>query len=215
MSKAQMEEIDRIVPEKYGISTGRLMENAGLQVAEAVRDHAVERKVSVYVGKGDNGGDGMVTARRLSNWDFQVEVVLASENLEGKRKEELEILKKMDIEINIQESEKDYPVAIDGLIGYSLSGDPRPPFDSMIREINSFEQVFSIDIATGLSAETGDIFRPAVNPDTTVTLAAPFDKMSEGNSGRILVADIGVPPEAYQEFGKKIVFEKSSLIRFN
>ncbi|QKQ98404.1 NAD(P)H-hydrate epimerase [Candidatus Nanohaloarchaea archaeon] len=216
VTKEQMQRIDEEVPEKYSITTSRLMENAGLQVAELVREKAEDRKISIYAGKGDNGGDALVSARRLHNWGFKVEVVLATTELDGIREEELEILENLDIEITAKSSDRNYPVALEGLIGYNLNGNPRPPFDSMIQEINSnYETVFSIDIPTGLDAETGKSFAPAVRPDHTVTLAAAFDTMSEQNSGEIWVADIGIPPEAYREFDKEIVFKEKSLIRFN
>jgi NAD(P)H-hydrate epimerase len=130
-----------------------------------------------------------------------VEVVLASEDLGGIREEELEILKDLGVEINLETSETDHPVAVEGLIGYRLKGDPRPPFNRMIKEINEYETVVSVDIASGLDPDTGEEAEPCVRPDFTVTLAAPFEGMAEENSGRVFIADIGVPPEAFERFG--------------
>ncbi len=201
VSKEEMQKIDEKAPEEYGITISRMMENAGLQIAEFLRNEFEEESFTFYVGKGNNGGDALVAARRMHLWGYDVEVVLASEELDGIREGELEILKDLDVEINLESSETDHPVAVEGLIGYNLKGDPRPPFDSMIDEINSYETPVSIDIASGLDADTGGRAEPCVRPDFTVTLAAPFEGMSEENSGEVFVADIGVPPEAFEEFG--------------
>lgn len=201
VSKEEMEEIDMKVPEKYGITISRMMQNAGYQIAHFVRKNIDEEKITVYAGKRNNGGDALAAARRLELWNHEVELVLATEDLDGIRKEELKILENLGVELNLESSETDHPVALEGLIGYNLKGDPRPPFDSMIDEINQHETVISIDIASGLDADTGEKSEPCVRPKFTVTLAAPFEEMSEENSGKVFVADIGVPPEAFEEFG--------------
>jgi hypothetical protein len=71
----------------------------------------------------------------------------------------------------------------------------------MIHEINGHETDVSVDIASSLDADTGERSKPCVRSDFTVTLAAPFNGMTAENSGIIFVADIGVPPEAFDEFG--------------
>lgn len=144
---------------------------------------------------------------------FEVEVILATRELDGIRKEELEILEELGIEINIENAENNYHVALEGLIGYNLNGEPRPPFDSMIEEVNHYDTVVSIDLPTGVDADTGEKSSPAVEADFTVTLAMPKKGMKRENSGEIWVADISIPPEAYREFGfTSDIFEEKSLI---
>ena len=214
VSKKEMAEIDRKVPEKYCITISRMMENAGYQIADFIRQNIDEEKVTFYAGKGNNGGDALVAARRLHLWDHEVEVVLATEDLDGIRKEELEILENLGVEINLETSEKEYSVAVEGLIGYNLKGNPRSPFDSMISEINEYETVVSIDIASGLEPDTGDRSDTCVRPDYSVTLAASFKGMDEDNSGEIWITDIGVTPEAYEEFRfTGDFFEERSLVK--
>jgi NAD(P)H-hydrate epimerase len=216
VSKEEMAEIDNNVPEKYGITISRLMENAGYQIAEFVRSEVEPEGVTVYAGKGNNGGDALVAARRLHLWDYDVEVVLASRDLDGIRAEELEILENLDVDIRMESSENGYKVALEGLIGYNLKGDPRPPFDSMIEEINNFETVVGIDIPTGVDANTGELAEPAVKADYTVTLAMPKRGMNQANSGEIWVADISIPSEAYRELGfEPDLFSKGSLEKLN
>lgn len=216
VSSDQMQRVDELVPEEYGITSSRLMENAGLQIAKFIRDEISENQVTFYAGKGNNGGDAMVAARRLQLWGFDVEVVLASESLDGIREEELEILEKLNVEINVKASEKDYSVAVDGLLGYNIQGDPRPPVDEMIREVNNHANVVSIDIPSGLDPDTGEEGTPCVKPYYTVTLAAPFKGMTEKNSGEIWLADISVPPEVYEEQeAMSETFEASSLVELD
>jgi NAD(P)H-hydrate epimerase len=214
VSKEQMARIDEKVPEKYGITISRMMENAAYQIAEFIRSEIDPEGVAVYAGKGNNGGDALAAARRLHLWGFEVEVVLATEELDGIRKEELEILEELGIEINTETAENNYSIALEGLIGYNLNGDPRPPFDSMIEEVNQYDTVVSIDLPTGVDADTGEKSSPTVKPDYTVTLAMPKKGMNRENSGEIWVADISIPPGAYEEFGfGGDIFEEKSLIR--
>jgi len=214
VSKEQMARIDEKVPEKYGITISRMMENAGYQIAEFIRSEIDPEGVSVYAGKGNNGGDALVAARRLYLWGYDVEVVLATRELDGIRREELEILGELGVDINTENAGESFSVALEGLIGYNLNGDPRPPFDSMIEEVNQHETVVSIDLPTGVDADTGEKSSPAVEADYTLTLAMPKKGMTENNSGELWVADISIPPEAYREFGfEGDIFEESSLIR--
>jgi NAD(P)H-hydrate epimerase len=215
VSKDQMAEIDKKVPEKYGITISRMMENAGYQIAEFIRSEIDPEGIAVYAGKGNNGGDALAAARRLYLWGYDVEVVLATRGLDGIRKEELEILEELGIEINVKNAENNYSIALEGLIGYNLNGDPRPPFNTMIEEINQYGTVVSIDLPTGLDADTGEKSSPAVEADYTVTLAMPKEGIDRENSGEVWVADISIPPEAYEEFGfSGDIFEEKSLVRF-
>jgi hydroxyethylthiazole kinase-like uncharacterized protein yjeF len=216
VSREEMADVDRKVPERYGITISRMMENAGLQIAEFLRKELKEESFTFYAGKGNNGGDALAAARRMHLWGYEVEVVLATKDLDGIREEELEILRNLRVEINLESSEKEYSVAVEGLIGYNLKGDPRPPFDSMIEEIDKYETVVSIDIGSGLDGDTGEEALPCVRPDYTVTLAAPFEGMTEENSGEVWLADISVPPEAFEaQEAMEEVFRQSSLVRLD
>lgn len=212
VSREEMAEIDRLVPEKYGIDTGRLMENAGHQVAEFLRRFRGE-KIVFYAGKGNNGGDALVAARRLALWNFDIEVVAPFE-LENRPGEEKRILESTGVKIHDEPVEAD--VAVDGLIGYNLEGEPRKPFPALIEAINSSSTVVSIDVPTGVDANTGEKFDAHVEPDCTVTLAMPKKGLEKENSGEIWVADISVPPEIYEKFGvKPPEFSEKSLLKLD
>ena len=82
VSREKMREIDRRAVEECGLSPGVLMELAGFQVADFIRDEFSENiKIAVICGPGHNGGDGLVTARRLSTWGFNVEAHVVGEEL--------------------------------------------------------------------------------------------------------------------------------------
>ena len=84
-----------------------------------------EDQVFLYAGKGNNGGDALAAARGLHLWGYEVEVVLATGELDGIRKEEMEILEEIGVKISLEESEIEGSTAIEGLIGYNLKGDQR------------------------------------------------------------------------------------------
>lgn len=214
VSVEQMSRIDEKVPEDYGVDIHRMMENAGYQIADFVRNKFSHNPhVLVYVGKGNNGGDALAAARRLYLWNFEVEVVCPFE-LDGIRREEKEILENIGVEIK-DEAGVEPDVIVDGLIGYNLRGDPRPPFDEIIQGINAADaDVVSIDAASGLDADSGERKNPCVEPDYTVMLALPKKGLEEENSGELWVADISIPPEAYREFGfEPDLFNEGSLVR--
>lgn len=212
VTRDKMKKVDEEVPQKYGIDTPRLMENAGLRVAEFIRREVDGKHITVYAGKGNNGGDALVAARRLHLWNYEVEVVLASENLDGIRKEELEILKKLDVEINEKKSSHEYSIALDGLLGYGITGAPRPPYDTIIQEINNHEKIISVDIPTGLNPNSGETPGKYVKPDFTVSLGLHFKGMNSENSGKIWLADISIPAKAYGDAEKYSIFNQDSLI---
>src|SRR5579859_8211649 len=80
VSAAEMREIDRATSERYGVPSLTLMENAGSAVAEHVlAHHGAARKIVVFCGKGNNGGDGFVAARRLHQKGKTVQVILLAD----------------------------------------------------------------------------------------------------------------------------------------
>ncbi|MDY6769262.1 MAG: NAD(P)H-hydrate epimerase [Candidatus Nanohaloarchaea archaeon] len=217
ISVDQMRTVDEVVPDEYGITVSRMMENAGYQLAAFVRQEVDAERVHVYAGAGNNGGDGLAAARRLHLWGYDVAVMLASDELNGIREEELAILRRLDVPVDEQPEEAP-DVIIDALIGYSLDGNPRPPFDGLIDVINeSGATVVSVDVPSGVDAETGEEKQPHVHADYTVTLALPFDGFDDTDAtGEVWVADISVPPAVYDRFGvdARAVFRERSLVPY-
>ena len=80
VSAAEMREIDRVTSERFGVPSLTLMENAGTAIADFVLSHyAHASRVGVVCGKGNNGGDGFVAARKLIEAGREVIVVLLAE----------------------------------------------------------------------------------------------------------------------------------------
>ncbi|MDY6761792.1 MAG: NAD(P)H-hydrate epimerase [Candidatus Nanohaloarchaea archaeon] len=217
VSVEQMREVDGAVPQEYGVTVSRMMENAGYQIADFVRQHLDADTVHVYTGTGNNGGDGLAAARRLHLWGYDVAVVAVSRDLDGIRQEELDILEALGVPVQDRAGGA-ADVVIDALIGYNLDGAPRSPFDHLIEEINAAAATaVSVDVPSGVDADTGEEMQPYVTADHTVTLALPFDGLRETDAaGEIWAADISVPPQVYDRFGidANDVFSDASLTRY-
>src|SRR5580693_2244488 len=80
VSAEEMRAIDRSTSERFGVSSLTLMENAGVAVADHVlAQHAAAGRIVVFCGKGNNGGDGFVAARRLHQRGKKVQVILLAD----------------------------------------------------------------------------------------------------------------------------------------
>src|SRR5512142_1071285 len=98
VSSAEMREIDRLTSEKYGVPSLTLMENAGAAVAEFCRQqYPAAQSVGVICGKGNNGGDGFVAARKLHEAGKTVQVLLLADSAEVKG-DAAEMLKKLPVQ---------------------------------------------------------------------------------------------------------------------
>lgn len=201
VSTDQMRQVDEVVPDEYGITVSRMMENAAYQLAAFIREELDGETVHVYAGTGNNGGDGLAAARRLHLWGYDVAVTLASPELDGIRQEELAILQVLGVPV-CPEPPGEPDVVVDALIGYSLDGAPRSPVDGLVEDVNAADAtVVSVDVPSGVDADTGDGLDPHVEADYTVTLALPFHGLAQSAAaGDGWVADISVPPEVYERF---------------
>ena len=186
-----------------------MMENAG---AAAVRrligklENVESKKILIFVGLGNNGGDGLVMARHLSGYDAKVTVVLLG-NPENIKTEESNwnwsILKKMpSIKLVTGDSFDDNfspDVIIDGILGTGITGEIREPYASAINFINKTNCFkFAVDVPSGLDPQTGETANIFTKCDMTVT----FHKMKQGIpkrkdlTGELHAEKIGIPPEA-------------------
>lgn len=202
--------------EYIGISPLQLMENAGGAVARDVaqRFKANEVEIVVLVGTGGNGGDGMVAARLLACREYDVQVVLIGNAAHIKRRvvrKNWDVLQIMDqtIETHSYRDSMEVPpvkgkVVLDALLGTGYSGPLKPLLLQAVQRINESDGfTISVDVPTGLDADTGEVLNDAVKADLTIT----FHKLKPGlmkqneYTGEIVVADIGIPPEASTYIG--------------
>lgn len=201
---------DKKVKEIYGISTLVLMENAGRSVAEEVLKilETRKKKVAIFCGKGNNGGDGFVCARHLLVKGIKPDIFLAGKIFEVKEeaKINLEILLKLKqkiIEIDernlnmVKDKVSKYDLIVDALLGVGLEGEVRGVIRDLIGMINSSKAyVLSIDIPSGLDATTGRILGVCVKAKKTITFVSPkrgmFKEEGPKYCGKIKTIDLGI-----------------------
>ena len=209
----QMREIDQSAIKEYGLPSLVLMENAGSAVARetgGLLGGLGDRKICIFAGSGNNGGDGFVAARHLVNAGAKVKVFLLGERagLTGDSGLYANVLKAMGVEIFELTSDRDWDRArlaitfadclIDALTGTGFQGEVRDRLAIAIDIINrSGKKVVAVDIPTGVNADTGQVKGSAVKACLTVTLGLPkpglFLYPGAEHTGQVTVATIGLP----------------------
>jgi len=190
-----------------------MMENAGAAAAKRIKEKYpmmyLEEGILVFVGLGNNGGDGLVIARHLAGYGANVTVFLLGKP-DNIRSEEcswnwnlLEKMKSVKLLTggNLEDlNNLKFKLIIDGILGTGISGEIREPHASAIEFINGKEwrEVVAVDVPSGLNPDTGEANKICVNANMTVT----FHRMKVGMQkrkdmcGEIFVEKIGIPPEA-------------------
>ncbi len=99
------------------------------------------------------------------------------------------------------------PLIVDGLIGYGLRDAPRGGVADLIRLAGAGRRILSLDVPSGLDPTSGGVRDPAIQAQATLTLALPkaglLSPAARGHVGRLYLADIGVPPAAFERLGIK------------
>ena len=186
-----------------------MMENAGASAVKRLVEKlgSVDSKnILIFVGMGNNGGDGLVMARHLAGYGAKVTVMLLG-NPENIKTEESNwnwsILEKMPSVKLMTGGSTDFDfkpdVIVDGILGTGISGEIREPYASAINYINQTDcYKFAVDVPSGLDPQTGETANIFTKCDMTVT----FHKMKQGIpkrkdlTGELFAEKIGIPPEA-------------------
>jgi NAD(P)H-hydrate epimerase len=204
----QMREIDRVAVEEFHLGILQMMENAGRNLAT----HALLMKpagglITVVAGAGGNGGGVLCCARHLHNHGIPVQCVLDRDPnlLTGAARQQLDSLMAAGIAVLIAEQSEEViqrsVLIIDGLIGYGLQGEPRSMIARLIEMCNQSDaMILSNDIPSGIDATIGEAHGPYIHADRTLTLAAPKTGLPRDH-GEIYLADIGIPPEVFEQVG--------------
>ena len=210
LTARQAKNLDSQAREYLGISTLVLMENAGRAVAEEVLRYPHRKKrVAIFCGRGNNGGDGFVATRHLLCAGKNCDVFLAGDlsEVRNEAKVNLEILLKLKhrlIEVKqdnlalVKRQVSKCDLIIDALLGVGLKGEVKGIYRDLIALINNaHSNVLSVDIPSGLDATTGEILGSSIKADRTITFVAKKRGMifTEGRRycGRVVVKDLGVP----------------------
>ena len=210
---SEMQEMDRLTIEEMGIPGVVLMENAARGASRVFLAHFApppNSRVLILCGRGNNGGDGYGMARVLHKNGLKVTVLVLAESnkIKGDALVNLEILRRMALDVVEVNSEehwkkqrrllKDCDFIIDGLLGTGLNSSVRGFYARVIDELNRANKpVTAIDIPSGLNADTGQIMGVAVQADLTITFG--FPKIGQlvfpgaGLVGRLVQIDIGIP----------------------
>jgi len=204
VTAAEMREVDRIAVEELGLTLLQMMENAGRNLALAVR-RRTDGPVTVLAGDGGNGGGGLTAARHLANHGTDVDVVLDRdpEELDGAAAHQYSLVDGMDIPVRVGPGAvgpTDGRTLVDALVGYGLSGPLKGAAAGIVEAIPAGSSVVALDVPTGVDATTGEASGVAVDPDLTVTLALPKTGLDPA-AYELLVADIGIPAVGYRETG--------------
>ena len=232
LTTEQMIEVDRAMIEDYGIELIQMMENAGRGLAHLARVEFLasapkSRRVVVLAGTGGNGGGALVCARRLKTWgmDVRVATTAADRGYAGVPAHQLEIIRHMELPVlTVEALDADDPpdLIIDGIIGYSLRGAPRGVARSLIEWANATPApVLALDVPSGVDADSGTVFSPAVRANATLTLALPkcglLVESTADHVGDLFLADIGVPPDLYRRPAYDLdvahIFSQSDIVQ--
>jgi NAD(P)H-hydrate epimerase len=186
-----------------------MMENAGAAAVRRLveKTGAVGSKnIVIFVGLGNNGGDGMVMARHLAGHGAKVTVILLGTSDKIKTEESSwnwSILEKMSSIKLLGNNSIDFDfksdILVDAILGTGITGEIREPYASAINYINETDcYKFAVDTPSGLDPQTGETANIYTKCDMTVT----FHKMKQGIpkrkdlTGELFVEKIGIPPEA-------------------
>jgi len=208
VTASQMQHAERLAAESFGMPASLLMENAGAHVAEAaLRLAAPTGRFAVVCGRGNNGGDGLVAARRLAaaGREVRVEILGGGEGLKGDPLRNLAALGTVGLSPAALSAEWDVrpgDVVIDALLGTGLNRAPEGAYAEAIGRIAAWRakgaKVLAVDLPSGLSSDSGNAFEPCVEADATVTFGflkvglAIEPGVSLG--GEVSVVEIGLPP---------------------
>ena len=232
LTAEQMQSIDRRAIEEIGIIGPILMENAGREIAAAIRKRFPglgSKNIVIVSGKGNNGGDGFVVARHLYNWGGRVRVILLAEkkDLNGDAALNCGIADKMGIEIIESAGAEEWKaqmnilgeadILVDAVFGTGLTKPAGGRYAGIIEDINQIKTYkVAVDIPSGLSADQFQIIGPAVKADLTVTMAAPkiahVFPPSENYVGELIVADISAPPFLFEDESFKLEMVEEDML---
>lgn len=217
---SEMRALDKRAIEEFGIVEELLMENAG-QAAYLVlsREFGIKDKtITIFCGTGNNGGDGLVVARKIHANGGTVKVYLLGDpgKYRGAAKINLDIVSRLPMDVQVYQSLDQLirdiaqtDLIVDAILGTGMTGEVRGQYREIIEAINeSGKPVLSIDIPSGIHGNTGQVMGAAVKANYTVTFGLPkignmlFPGFELG--GKLYVSHISFPPSIYNTDSLKI-----------
>jgi len=219
LTSSQMQQIDRLTTERYGVPSLTLMENAGRSVVEFLEARLAplaDHRIVILCGKGNNGGDGLVVARLLRDLGLKPRVLLFADpkGLRGDAALNWARLRSSGLPEIVAGSEAWQAAAasftnptlfIDALLGTGLTKPLEGFLLEVVRDINTrfpSARVLAVDLPSGISADSGELIGEHMRADFSVTFTAPkvahvFPPACE-RVGEWVVHQIGTPAEAME-----------------
>ena len=216
----QMRTLDKMAIKRFGIPSIVLMENAGRGAVDTILSNVGDpagQVVSIFVGPGNNGGDGLVIARHLHQKGARPQIFLLTkaDKLSSDAKINLAIVQKLPVPVypvlkaddltDFEELLASSWAVVDAIFGTGLKRQVKGHFAEAIKRINRMTcPVLAVDVPSGLDSDSGQPLGFCVQADYTATfgLAKPGLVLHQPGSqfvGSLEVVDIGIPPQAVEE----------------
>lgn len=219
--KQIVRDIDDTTINKYGLPGLVLMENAGRAVSNVILNkYHSSKKIAVFCGGGNNGGDGFVIARHLISAGKEVTTYLLKKPSEykGDAKTNLDALKS--ISGNLKRMNRDFSVykkselIVDAIFGTGIDREIKSPTNEIIKKINSLRTPkISVDIPSGLDSDSGKPLGIAVKAEATVTFILPKPGLVTypgiEYTGELFIADITTPKILEKKIKTELITFKS------
>jgi NAD(P)H-hydrate epimerase len=226
LSAAETRQADAYTIENEPIASIDLMERAAISFTEIfTKCYDSSRTVKIFCGTGNNGGDGLAVARLLLKQKYQVETYLVNFNGQGsadflinyerlRKKHKINILTEKEIFPRFDKED----VIIDAIFGSGLTRPVEGYYAQIISEINEkANHIVSIDIASGLFADSSSSKGAIIKPTLTISFQMPklafMIPENEAFVGRWEIADIGLDQDFINNTGSKHYLLTHTLVK--
>ena len=182
--------------EALGVPVATLMDNAGKAVADLLEEQFPDKHILFVCGPGNNGGDGFAAALRMNPKRVEVALLKKPSSIHTDVARERYSLLECPIREYSSDILREFDVIVDCALGTGISGEVRDPYLTFINDANaSGKTIVSVDVPSGIGTDT------CIHPSCTVTFHDVKAGMDNDTCGNILVADIGIPEDAYRLVG--------------
>ncbi len=182
--------------EALGVKIRDLMGTAGSKVAEVLKTRFPGKRCLFVCGPGNNGGDGFAAALLMDPSLSKVALLCEPSRIHSDESRFYYSLLECPIEQYSGTLLNDADVIVDCALGTGVGGRVREPYRTFMTEAQaSGRTIVSVDVPSGLGTDL------TIRPDITVTFMDTKTGMSEDNCGEIVIADIGIPYDAYRCVG--------------
>ncbi|MFZ5569801.1 MAG: NAD(P)H-hydrate dehydratase [Thermodesulfobacteriota bacterium] len=229
----EMQAMDRMTMESFGLPGRLLMENAGRGAVRMLLEwmpEALQQRIGIVAGRGNNGGDGFVMARYLAQLGADITVFLLAEKdrIDGDAGANLRLLEALSVEVleapdgnrfqDCRRRMQECRVWVDAILGTGLRSEVKGLYHAVIDFLNRTERpVFSVDIPSGLNADTGQPHGICIRAAATATFgfAKTGHMLYPGAdcTGRLGIVDIGIPDHIRERINPRQVLITPELLR--